>query len=79
MQELRRHKYFLLSHIFRRLAPRAVVLGLEAITIGPGIEHYTLLRIKFLEDLLQLRGGHRVQPPLQYDLSRFIFDVFCNV
>ena len=45
VQELGGHENFLLPHIFSRLAPRAVMLGLETIAVGPGIEHHPLLRV----------------------------------
>ena len=49
MQELRWHEDFLLPHIFGRLAPRAVMLGLETVAVGPGIEHHALLRVELPE------------------------------
>ena len=49
VQELRRHEDFLLPHIFSRLAPRAVMLGLETVAVGPRIEHHALLRVELPE------------------------------
>ena len=54
MQELRRHEDFLLSHILLRLTPRTVMLCLKAVTISPGIEYYTVLRVPTCELWFQL-------------------------
>ena len=53
VQELGGHEDFLLPHIFGRLAPRAVMLGLETVAVGPGIEHHALLRVELPEIGLQ--------------------------
>ena len=53
VQKLGGHEDFLLSHILCRLAPRAVVLRLETVAVGPGVEDHALLRVKLLEDRLQ--------------------------
>ena len=53
VQELCRHEDFFLAHILCRLAPRAIVLGFEAIAISPRIEYHTLLRVELREYRLQ--------------------------
>ena len=54
VQELCWHEDFLLAHKLSRLAPRTVVLRLEAVAVGPGIEHYALLRVILRKHLFQL-------------------------
>ena len=54
MQELCRHRYLRLAQQHLCLAPRAVVLGLHAMLVGPWIKHGALLQIPFMEDWVKL-------------------------
>ena len=54
MEKLRRHEDFGLAHVLLGLAIRAVVLGFEAVAVGPGVQDDAVLNIIFMEERLQL-------------------------